>query len=66
MPIYKYRSFEEAEKHLGQLLPSDPLQKFSRLQLLLRGLMPTTEIQRGIFKFKTIEDANRHRERASL
>lgn len=61
MPIYKYRSLEEAEKHLKKLQPSDPLQLLSDLQDLVFTLKPPRKIQRGIFKFKTLEEANKHR-----
>jgi hypothetical protein len=62
MPVYKYRTFEEAEEHLEQLLPTDPLQRLSKLGVLLKALIPSKKIQRGIFKFKTIKEANQHRE----
>ena len=61
MPIYKYRSLEEAEAHLNQLLPADPLLRLKRLEKLLIGLKPRPAIQRGLFKFKTLEEANQHR-----
>jgi hypothetical protein len=62
MPIYKYRSLQEAEAHLNQLLPADPLERLKRLEKLLVGLRPTPVIQRGLFKFKTLEEANLHRQ----
>jgi hypothetical protein len=61
MPIYKYRSLQEAEAHLNQLLPVDPLERLKRLEKLLIGLKPRPTIQRGLFKFKTLEEANEHR-----
>jgi hypothetical protein len=60
MPVYKYKSFEQAEAHLKELLPADPFKRLLRLQALLAPLLPERKIQRGIFKFKTIEEANRH------
>ena len=60
MPVYKYKSFEQAEAHLKELLPADPLERLLRLQALLAPLLPPKKIQRGVFKFKTIEEANRH------
>ena len=64
MPIYKYQSFEDAEKHLDKLLPVDPIDRLVRLQNMLAGILPpnSIKIQRGIFKFKTLEEANRHRQ----
>lgn len=61
MPIYKYRSLEEAEKHLEKLLPADPITRLRRLEIFLVGLRPPKPVQRGIFKFKTLEAAAEHR-----
>jgi hypothetical protein len=61
MPIYKYRSFEEAEKHLQQLLPADPLIRLLRLQEIVAPLNPPCKIARGIFRFRTLAEANEHR-----
>jgi hypothetical protein len=61
MPVYKYRSFKESEEHLKKLLPSDPLVRAAKLEEILKQLKPTRPIQRGVFKFKTLEEANRHR-----
>jgi hypothetical protein len=61
MPIYKYRSLEEAEAHLKELLPSDPLERLRQLEAIVTVLKPPRKIQRGIFKFRTLEEANEHR-----
>ena len=61
MPLYKYRSLEEAENHLKKLQPKDPLELLSQLQDLVFTLKPPRKIQRGIFKFRTLEEANEHR-----
>jgi len=61
MPVYKYRSLEEAEEHLKKLQPKDPLELLSQLQDLVFALKPPRKIQRGIFKFRTLEEANEHR-----
>lgn len=61
MPIYKYRSFEEAEKHLHKLLPADPLVRLRRLQEITALLSPPKQIPRGIFRFKSLTEANAHR-----
>lgn len=63
MAVYKYHSLEEAEKHLHELLPSDPLERLLKLETLLESLTPPKRIKRGIFKFKTIEEANLHRKK---
>lgn len=62
MPLYKYKSLEEAEQHLRQLQSKDPLQRLSDLQDLVYTLRPPRKIQRGIFKFRTLEEANQHRQ----
>ena len=62
MPIYKYRSLEQAEAHLKKLLPADPLVRFDQLEDVVRVLKPRGPIQRGIFKFKTLAEANEHRQ----
>ncbi|MFQ5640825.1 MAG: hypothetical protein ACE5IR_22835 [bacterium] len=63
MPVYKYKNFEEAEEHLKQLQSNDPLERLSKLEAIMTALKPRRKIQRGIFKFKTHEEANKHRER---
>jgi len=61
MPIYKYKSLEEAEKHLQQLLPADPLVRLKRLQEIVNFLKPPQRIERGVFRFSTLAEANAHR-----
>lgn len=61
MPVYKYRSFQAAREHLKELQSSHPLAKLSNLQALLYALRPPKPCAKGVFKFKTLEDANRHR-----
>ena len=64
MPIYKYKTLEEAEKHLQELQPADALKRLAKLEIILSRLQPRKKIQRGLFKFKTLEEANRHRKEA--
>ena len=64
MPVYKYKSFEEAEKHLQRLLPADPLLRLQRLQELVNFLKPPQKIHRGVFRFSTHAEANAHRNAA--
>lgn len=61
MPVYKYKSFQDAREHLKELQPPYPLRRLSNLQELLYALKPQKPCQRGIFKFKTLEEANKHR-----
>jgi len=62
MPIYKYKTLEQAEKHLKKLQPKNPFKRMSVQFDLISVLKKKPKFQRGIFKFKTIEEANRHRE----
>ena len=62
MPVYKYKTPEQAERHLKELQPKDPLERLSIQFDLLSVLKSPRKFQRGIFKFKCIEEANRHRE----
>lgn len=62
MPIYKYKSLEEAEHHLHELLPPDPLVRLQRVQALFAAFRPPKKIQRGIFRFKSLDEANQHRQ----
>ncbi|MDZ7289443.1 MAG: hypothetical protein ONB44_21910 [candidate division KSB1 bacterium] len=61
MPVYKYRSFHEARAHLAKLQAPDPLEKLARLEAFIRTLQPRKKLERGIFRFKTLEEANLHR-----
>lgn len=62
MPIQKFKSFEEAEKALWNFNPDDAyFQRVRRLFEFAEKLNPI-RCPHGIFKFKTIEEANRHRE----
>lgn len=61
MPVYKYRSLEEAERHLHELLPQDPLVRFAEVDEMVAVLKPRKKIARGIFRFKTLAEANEHR-----
>ncbi|NUM79147.1 hypothetical protein HUU40_32720 [candidate division KSB1 bacterium] len=65
MPIYKYKSFAEAEQHLKELQSRDPLRRLSDLQDLFYALKPPGKVQRGLFKFKTLEEADEHRRRTT-
>ncbi len=62
MPVYKYRSLEEAERHLRELLPKDPLVRFAAVADLVSVLKPHKRITRGIFRFKSLAEANEHRQ----
>ncbi len=62
MPIYKYRSFEEAEKALWNFNPDKTY--FEKVAFILKSgcelLQP--KCKPGVRKFKSIQEANRSRE----
>ncbi len=66
MPVYKYKTFEDAEKALWNFKPDEKY--FKRIEGLfqLAGGISAVKYPKGIFKFKTIEKANRHREKIEL
>lgn len=65
MPVYKYKSLEEAEAHLKELMPKDPLQLLSDLQDMVYTLKPPGKAQRGLFRFKDFQQANKHKEKTT-
>jgi len=66
MPIYKYKTFEEAERALWNFHPDEAhFKRVAELWDFADRLNPIT-YPPGIFKFKTIEEANRHREEIEL
>ena len=62
MPVQKFKTFEEAEKALLNPYPDDAY--FARVAELwnFADKLNRVSYPRGIFKFRTIEEANRHRE----
>ena len=61
MPIYKYKTFEEAEKALWNFNPDEKYyEKLAELWEFANELNPIN-YPKGIFKFKSIEEANQHR-----
>lgn len=66
MPIYKYKSFEEAEKALWNFKPDQSyFDAVAELWRFANQLSPIT-YPRGIFKYRSIEEANKDRERWEL
>jgi hypothetical protein len=66
MPVYKYKTFEEAEQALWNFHSDEG--HFERVKKLWNFANQICPIRypRGIFKFKTIEEANAHREAIEL
>ena len=66
MPIFKYKTFDEAEKALWNFSPDEVYyQRVAELWDFANKLFPIT-YPKGIFKFKNIEEANKHREELEL
>ena len=66
MPVYKYKTFEEAERALWNFHPDAAYyERVRELWKFADQLMPI-KYPRGIFKFRTFEEANRHREEIEL
>jgi hypothetical protein len=63
MPVQKFKTFEDAEKAVVINEPNEAY--FKRVAQLFRFANKLNPIKwpRGIFKFKTIEDANQYREK---
>jgi hypothetical protein len=62
MPIQKFKTFEEAEKALWNFQPNDAYYaRVAELWDFANKLNPIS-YPKGIFKFRTIEEANSHRE----
>lgn len=63
MPVWKFRSFEEAER--ARWLPTADARLARRLRSLWRTsweMAGRFSLPRGVFKFHSIEEANAHRE----
>ncbi|MBL7086937.1 MAG: hypothetical protein ISS28_07585 [Candidatus Cloacimonetes bacterium] len=66
MPIYKYKTFEEAERALWNFHPDEAYyEKVAELWEFANKLSPI-KYPKGMFKFKNIEEANKHREKFEL
>ena len=66
MPIYKYKTFEEAEKALWNFNPDKKYyDKVADLWDFANELS-SISYPKGIFKFKSIEEANKHREEIEI
>jgi hypothetical protein len=66
MPVYKYKTFEDAEKALWNRKPDEKyLERVAELWEFANELNPII-YPRGIFKFKTFEEANKHREEIEI
>lgn len=64
MSVERFRSIEDMNAARVRSIPGDPFDRFLRLCARLRGLAPRTTL-RGVFRFRTLEEAQAARERAS-
>jgi len=62
MPLYKFKTFEEAERALWNFHPDEAYYKRVADLWDFASKLNPIKYPAGIFKFKTIEEANRHRE----
>jgi hypothetical protein len=61
MPVYKYRTFEEAERALWNYKPDEAyFKRVAELWAFADQLNPIV-YPKGIFKFQNLEEANRQR-----
>ena len=66
MPIYKYKTYEEAERALWNFHPDEAyFRKVAELWDFADKLSPIT-YPKGVFKYRNIEEANKHREESEL
>ncbi|MFQ5675141.1 MAG: hypothetical protein ACE5G1_04530 [bacterium] len=66
MLVFKYKTFEEAERALWNFHPDENYyQRIAELWDFADKLCPIT-YPKGIFKIRTIEEANKHREEWEL
>lgn len=58
--IKKFKTFEDASRDLWEMNPSEIYFKRVRNFYGLASFLVKHKIERGIFKFKTFEDAEKH------
>ena len=57
MPLYRYKTFAEAERDLSHLVRG----RASRFVFRLADRIGCAPCQRGLFRFRTLEEANEQR-----
>ncbi|HFE64893.1 hypothetical protein B1H10_07940 [candidate division KSB1 bacterium 4484_188] len=66
MPVYKFKTFEEAERALWNFNPDEAYYaRVAELWNFANKLSPVS-YPRGIFKFRSLEEANKQREEWEL
>ena len=64
MPVQRFRSAEEMNAAPVRVMSGDPFERFLRHCARYRAIFPR-RYPRGVFKFRTIEEAQAARERVS-
>ncbi|HOM89045.1 MAG TPA: hypothetical protein PLH80_10965 [Spirochaetota bacterium] len=64
--IYKYKTFDEAQRALWNFNPDAKYYEQVRQLFLLSSKLYPIQCRRGIFLFKTIEEANEFRKQEEL
>lgn len=66
MPVYKYRTFEEAERALWNFKPDKAYFKRVAELWAFADQLNSIAYPKGIFKFRSIEEANKQRDEVEL
>lgn len=66
MPIFKYKTFEEAERALWNFHPDESYFKKVAELWNFANKLSTIQYPKGIFKFKNLKESNKHREKIEL
>lgn len=66
MPVYKYKTFEEADKALWNFYPDAAYYRQVAALWRFANQLSPIKYPSGIFKFRSIEEANRHRDEFEL
>lgn len=59
--IYKFKTFDEAQKNIWNVEPDEEYYKQIRLLSAMAFTINPPQCKRGLFLFKTIEEANEFR-----
>lgn len=62
MPVYKYKTFEEAERAFWNYNPDEAYFKRVAELWAFANQLSSIAYPRGIFKYRSIEEANKQRE----
>ena len=61
MPVQKFKTFLEAEEALWQYEPDEAYYKSIKELFILSQKLNPTQFPKGIFKFKTLKEANQQK-----